>query len=310
MTATLETRPRPVSSKSNWRGAGKRTAAHGDRHLTEQPTGDMPDLGQPIEVTRLDTATLHSAGELYQRPVDLPYVHYLVDQWDWDAFRTLLVNQRPDGSYWLVDGQHRVLAIREKFGRDLVVWCYVVHLPGPEQEAELYERVSGSHNKLNPTVLFRGRLTRREPIAVDIDRIVQDEGYALALLGKPESEYQLAIPAVLDRIYKQHGPERLREILAFCRDCWGGQRGFSSSHCVTGVAKLYEYFSDCKAWDRDRVVEILAAVPLEDAAKEGKKVIGEFGYHRHVAFAVALQRLYNARVPGGKRARLFRKGEA
>jgi hypothetical protein len=274
-----------------------------------EPRDPAPDLGVEVEVVRLNTTHLNSAGEAYQRPVDQDYVDYLVEHWDWNAARTLLVNQRPDGTYWLVDGQHRTLAARQKFGGDVEFFCYLTHVPGPAEEAQLYERVSDGHSRLSPAVLFRGRLTRREPIAVDIDRIAQEEGFALALVGRAESEFQLTIPAVLDRIYKRDGAERLRAILRFTKRAWSGQPAFASSHVVTGLAKFFEYFAACPAFDADRAAEVLSQFPLPTLVKEGVAVQAETLRHRHIAFALALQRTYNSHVGGGKRAKLFRKGE-
>jgi hypothetical protein len=300
-----------MSERTTKRAQPKAPPANGNGHHGAEGQPLLPDpapnLGMEVEVVKLRLRDLNSAGEAYQRPVDMPYVQYLKDNWDWDAARVLLVNQRPDGGLWLVDGQHRGLAMQDLFG-DIEVWSYLVHLPGAAEEAELYERVSDGHSKPSALVLFRGRLTRKEPVAVDIDRIVTEEGFGLALVGKPESEFQLTIPAVLNGIYKKAGPERLRDVLAFCRDTWRGQPGFASSHTVTGVAKFFEYFAWSPAWDRDNIVQVLSRFPLEDVGREGKKVIGELGYHRHVALAVAMQQLYNAAVKG-RNTKLYRKKE-
>lgn len=303
-----------IKERSEVRPSNGKTARRKNQkeELMHQPDETRPpqpaEIGAEVEVVKLNTGILNSAGEAYQRPVDLPYVEHLKEHWDWNAARILLVNQRPDGSYWLVDGQHRVLAIRDLWG-DIEVWCYLTHVHGPEEEAELYERVSDGHSRLSPVVIFRGRLTRHEPVAVDIDRIAREEGYALALLGKVESEYQLTIPAVLDRIYKKDGAERLRDLLRFAKETWGGQPGFASSHSINGVAKFFEFFRGSPAWDQERIAEILRQFPLAQVVKQGREIHAQYGSHRHIAFAEAMQNQYNKNAPGGKRTKLFRKGE-
>ena len=72
----------------------------------------------------LSTGVLFS-GQQYQRPVLERVVDRLVREWDPRLLTPLVVSFR-DGRYNLVDGQHRVCAMRKKNnGKDVTVLCRV-----------------------------------------------------------------------------------------------------------------------------------------------------------------------------------------
>lgn len=272
------------------------------------PPVSLESVGGPFKTVELNTAVLNSAGPIYQRPLDLWYVRKLIMEWSWEGFRTLYVNQRPDGTYWIVDGQHRVVAIREKFG-DMVVGCYLSHVEGPKEEARIAKLVNDGHSAVSPATKFQWRLTMQEPEALAIERIAHEEGYALALHEKASSEFHLTIPAVLDGIYNKGGKDRLRSILRFAKNTWGGQPKFASSHIITSLSKFFEYYGSHPAFDETRITEVLSQFPVAQISKEGDIEKAEFGGHRHICCARAMQKLYNAKVTGGKKFHIFRVQE-
>jgi hypothetical protein len=280
-------------------GNGNGTGHHG-----VPPAPPEIDLPVEVEVVKLDTSQLNSAGHLYQRPVDVWYVERLVENFSWTKFGTPFVNMRPDGSYWVVDGQHRIDALRQKFG-DREWWFYLTRVAGTKEEAEIFAAVNDGHGRPKPAVLFQGRLTRREPTAVEIERIVQEEGMSLNLLNPKESEFEIASVSALDTIYKR-GPEALRAVLRFVRRTWGGQEDFASSAVLTGVAKFFEHYGEHKAFDADRISAVIAEhCTVAESVRRAKFMAGDENLHRYVAFAATLRTCYNNEVPA--RERIYRK---
>ena len=117
----------------------------------------------------LSTGELYS-GQPYQRPVKDCDVDKLVREWDPRLLTPLVVSYR-DGRYNLVDGQHRVCAMRKKNGgKDVTALCRVYHGLTYEQEAELYYKLDQAkgHQRL-PAAGRRGFLpdagARRQDVA-------------------------------------------------------------------------------------------------------------------------------------------------
>jgi hypothetical protein len=242
----------------------------------------------------------------YQRDLNEDRVQEIMDDFSEDAFGTPIVNRRPDGSLFLVDGQHRREAAIRLYGHRKI-WCRVIQVPGAPEEAAIFYRVNAGHVRPGPSVLFQGRITQGEAAALEIERIAAEEGMPLCLRGKPESLDQLAIPSVLDQIYKKRGSEGLRNILKFVRETWGGQKKYASSAVVSGVARFFDHYGEHKNFDPSAISEALKARTVEQVYWEAKRQIGQFGYHRHTAYAAAMQHLYNESVTASRR--IFQKDE-
>jgi hypothetical protein len=242
----------------------------------------------------------------YQRDLNEDRVQEIMDDFSEDAFGTPIVNRRPDGSLFLVDGQHRREAAIRLYGHRKI-WCRVIKVPGPAEEAAIFYRVNAGHVRPGPSVLFQGRITQGDPSALEISRIAEEERMPLCLRGKPESADQLAIPSVLDQIYKKRQGDGLKAVLRFVRETWGGQKKYSSSAVVSGVARFFDHYGEHKNFDAAAISQVLKAYTVEQVYWEAKRQIGQYGYHRHTAFAAAMQHLYNEAVPAGQR--IYQKEE-
>ena len=162
------------------------------------------------EVVRLPLSLLQSAGSQYQRPLDWRRVERLAQHLRPESLGTLLINQRPDGTYWIVDGQHRIEAMRQVYGEAFAWWAFLIHVAGPAEEAAIFVEVNAEHARPTPGVLFQGRLIRGEPAALAIERAVIERGLSLHLTAGREGPNEVST-AVLDEIYSKWGGERVRD---------------------------------------------------------------------------------------------------
>lgn len=264
----------------------------------------VPDCSAEIEVVRLPIGILKSAGEQYQRPVDWKRVDRLVERFRLQSLSTFLINQRPDGDYWIVDGQHRKEACEKLFGKEFEWWCFLVHVAGPPEEAAIFVEVNAEHARPAPGVLFQGRLIRGEAAALEIERIVLEYGLSLHLSSGREAVKEVPT-AVLDAVYSKWGGQRLREVLKFSNETWSEQKGCHSSAVITGISTFFQHYRDQKTFDQERISKTLADVQVQYVYRESKLISGREGCHRHVAFARAMQQLYNSHcdIPNQRLAR-------
>ena len=104
-----------------------------------------PEYDNPGVLRSLPTSRLTS-GLAYQRPVNERVVNLLIRDWDEQLLEPLIVSFR-DGRFHLVDGQHRVIALRRKNGgSDVMVLCRVYSGLTYEQEAELCFKLDKIYN--------------------------------------------------------------------------------------------------------------------------------------------------------------------
>lgn len=93
----------------------------------------------------------------------------IAKNFDWCKFSPVVLSQREDGSYAIIDGQHRTHA---------AALCGISEVPAIitqmtiEQEASAFSWVNGSVTALTPNQIFKAALTALEPWAVMCDAAV------------------------------------------------------------------------------------------------------------------------------------------
>lgn len=112
----------------------------------EFPLSDV-EYGKPGTERSLFTGRLTS-GLPYQRPVDEKEVDRLIREWDDRLLDPLVVSFR-DGKFYVVDGQHRVAAMRKmNGGKEVMVPCTIYSGLTYEQEAELCYKLDKAKKRL------------------------------------------------------------------------------------------------------------------------------------------------------------------
>src|SRR3990167_4119708 len=110
--------------------------------------------GASPEVGWLSIPELHFGD--YQRTLDEARVKKIVDNYDPHLIGTILVARRSDGSLWVIDGQHRVAALR-LLGHSVVL-ATVYADTTDAGEALLFVAANSNRGPPNQWEKFRARL--------------------------------------------------------------------------------------------------------------------------------------------------------
>lgn len=167
---------------------------------------------------------------LAQRELNQARVDHLAANFDLEQIGTPAINWR-DGSYWIIDGQHRIEALRQLGFDDDKVQCWTYEGLTSEQEAEVFL-------KLNDTLTvaalpkFRSAVHAGRQVESDIDRIVRSVGLVVS-----NDKIPGAIGAVgtLGRVYAR-GPAVLARSLRIIRDAYGD--GGLEAPVIDGIGHL------------------------------------------------------------------------
>jgi hypothetical protein len=151
-----------------------------------------------------------------QREIRQARVDRIVASFDLEQIGTPTVNER-DGHFYIIDGQHRIEALRELGWGDQQVQCWTYAGLSEEDEAEKFL-------KLNDTLAvgafskFKVGVHAGREAESDIDRIVR-----AADLRVSQDMRNGAVRAVgtLRRIYNRDGAAILARTLRICRDAYG-----------------------------------------------------------------------------------------
>jgi hypothetical protein len=133
------------------------------RRLPSLPPRIADQVGENLLLNVDDLKIDHT----YQRPADPYHIQAMANNFDLKRLFRIAVNQRPDGSYFVVDGQQRVSAIK-LLGGDYLIDCVVYHLATVEEEAALYYYLNWDRKNPSSFDRWRARLALGDP---DIIRI-------------------------------------------------------------------------------------------------------------------------------------------
>lgn len=171
-----------------------------------------------LEVLTLQTLKVDSYA---QRSYDDRWAKELHDKWDDDKVGVFRVSRRTGGDLYVMDGQHRMGALRmfpdldESDGEVLALVYEGLTL---RQEAELYLAFNSKTRKANPVDTFRLERVAEEAEAVNI-QVVLDRHGLIVQMGNGAN--QVAAVAALRWVYRLGGTDLLDRTFTVIEKSWG-----------------------------------------------------------------------------------------
>lgn len=260
--------------------------------------------GLPHEEEWVLASDLEIDHSYQRRHVRAGWVKEIADGFDPDLLRPLLVNRRrwDSGRLFVMDGQHRLLAIRRMGWGEQLVPCLVYDNLPYTTEAKLFD-TQGYNRPLTQQERFRSALERREPDAETIDGIVRHTGFQLNLDDGDMLEGRIPGVGALTRILRQHRSGMLTDVLEACRDGFGREVG-PRAELLAGMAKFLARYRNHAHYDRRRLVTALKTKSAGGLLVEAADVRRSLKTHRlekAEAIAFVVHGAYNYRLPADGR---------
>lgn len=174
-----------------------------------------------------------------QRSLDRSRVARIADDLDLDAIGIITVSHRGNGSYHVIDGQHRVEALRLAGGDGERVSCRIFNGLAVEEEARLF-RLLNNTKSLQALERFRVRVIEGDPVAVSIHDILSRHGWKLTG-GVGDGAF--AAVAAIQRIWERDQAAVERTIVTITR-AWGHASIASNGHLVEGIGLVYARYGE------------------------------------------------------------------
>lgn len=206
-------------------------------------------------------------SDAYQRTIVPARVNRIAKNLDQDAFGSLTVGQRRDGSYWVVDGMQRLTAAR-KLGIAMVP-CDVFQSDGQEHEARVFRLKNRERTNVSAVSLFNAQMTEGDPQTLEIAEVVKRAGLKLRLRddGGQGWPYIKALKC-LERSFQRVGSEGLQAVLRVLVEAWPGEDGALQGDMIEGMSwfvKKHEGFDEARLIDRLSKKSIAGIVRAADA---------------------------------------------
>lgn len=159
---------------------------------------------------------LMAVSPLAQREINQARVDHIVATFDLEQIGTPTVNKR-DGVWYVIDGQHRIEALRQIGWGDQQIQCWAYEGLSEQEEAEKFLKLN-DYLAVNALAKFRVAVMAGREAECDVDRIVRSCG--LVVTGDKVSGGIRAV-GTLVRIYTRAGASVLGQTLRIVRDAYG-----------------------------------------------------------------------------------------
>lgn len=191
-------------------------------------------------------------SDAYQRTIVPARVNKIAKNLDQDAFGSLTVGERRDGTCWVVDGMQRLTAAR-KLGIGMVP-CDVFPSDGQEHEARVFRLKNRERTNVSSVALFRAQLTEGDEQTLAIAATVKSAGFRLGLDNHTNRWPYIRAVKALERSFQRVQGDGLGEALSILNDAWPGEDAALQGDMIEGVCW---FIKKNPGFDRERLVSRL-----------------------------------------------------
>ncbi len=262
------------------------------RKQIEEAAIPQPFREQVLVYLRADDLVIDPS---YQRDLDALKVNRIAKSFDWDSFSVLLVTRRADGKHMVLDGQHRVAAVRALGMGHVLLPCYLYKGISYQREAKIFAGTNGNRSGIPVIKAFNALLIAGDAEAVDIARIVRSAGYDIArsltiIAG------QITAVGALRRIYRV-SPEDLSLILETIGEAYGEDDPDAlQSWFMLGLWAFLRRYRN--SYNAELLTKRLAQTPAAQLLNEGRNMAATGLCDRIQGVARAILKCYNYQAKG------------
>ena len=251
-----------------------------------------PGLLREIYLSRL------TSGLSYQRAVSESMVQKLIKTWDTRFLDPIVVSYR-DGKYYVIDGQHRVVAIRRMHpDEDVKVRCIVHTGLTYSDEAELFYKLDRCKKKLSYSQSVNALLQAgTDPELNDIARRMRTYGFQFATGAGTYGDNMVRATRAMVEAYRLLGPDPFSRMLALLRDTWQGEVDSLYSVMLSGMALFLKTYGS-QINDKNFASRMSNVAPIAIV----RKAEADYSTNRNaLRGARVLLEFYNKGLRGGRK---------
>jgi hypothetical protein len=196
--------------------------------------GQRPSLEfRPVADLQIDLA--------YQRSIDTGQsaglIKRIAREWDWSLCQPLAVARRDDGGLFVIDGQHRLAAARQR-GDIYDLPCIIAPSTSVDDEARHFVALNKQRRPLTALELHRAAVAAGNEEAQVIENALLFAGLSMAPHTKNSGWQPLVIGNVggLQRTLRQHGEAVLKPALRVVSAAWPDEQLSYAGTIWPGIA--------------------------------------------------------------------------
>lgn len=262
-------------------------------HRMQELTGK--DVAVDIEMVELDSLLRRPR---YQRNLQMRKVDQIEANWNPTAAGFLVVNERPNNSRALVDGNHRATVAGRK---QETHWpAIVVYGLLEEDEANLWYDLNKTRGTPKIVEVLRAKQVAGDPVAIDIIKTAKRFGYRFAF-DTVQKDRQLL--EAVGPLQKAQADGLLANLLEITSTVWPRDGYATSGTMLRGLHVFLKVALADEGFNKERLFRVLkgprSPQPARILGKSKSAVDSSGDIYRNVADQ--LKMLYNSGLRNGKR---------
>ena len=249
-----------------------------------------------IEFQRINTKDL-IPHPVAQRDFVKSHGDRLAKRFNWDSYNPISVSFR-DGKFWVIDGQHRLYAIKKNAGgKDVTILCRVFYGMTELDEANYFLKRGVVEKALTNADIRKVEFDIGEPDVVGMVRGAEKAGWIVDFKTKWAKDRITSIASLL-ACYKALDEQDYVEMLRTLKEAWGSDKDAISGVMLKGMAMFYQTYSG--KFDSTELVKRLNKVSQVVVLRDGhalKTVAGTSGRGINAGrpYARAILNIYNVK---------------
>jgi hypothetical protein len=233
----------------------------------------------------------------YQRNLKDGWARAIADNWDQFLYDPMDVSLREDGSMYVMDGQHRLAALRMLGYEDQMVVCRVFTGLTLAMEARRFN-TQGNRKPLNAQEQFRSRLFEGQAAELAVDQCIRMAGFLLNYSGSETANGRVVCVGSLLSVYRSGGADHLLDSLNVIAAGFGRENG-PSAKTVSGISAFLRKHGERA--DRTRLLTVMKQTTADQIERDTADMQRVMGFPPKDAYRRVLIKLYNARLSADRR---------
>lgn len=208
----------------------------------------------------------------YQREPSDAFIRKIASEFDPAKFGEIEVNIRPNGEIVIIDGQHRVAAIKTLVENTTTcsVPCIINRVASVDEEAILYLSRNHYIRQANSASTFQARLMIGDQLAVTTNEAILRAGYEPFTASVRTVVPPGLINAVAcENVIRHWGAEVLDLTLKVLRRSYRDEFSFQTKF-ISGLASFIGRFRNDDAFSMDHLVKVLSATPPDTVIRRAQ----------------------------------------
>lgn len=242
------------------------------------------------------------SDERYQRSIDgsrsKKIIRKISAEFAWSKFGAVAVADNGDGTYCIIDGQHRVAAAKSIATLDRIP-ALVVDAETLKEQADAFLAVNRDRVRTNPLQEFHASVTAGDPDACTVRDVCARAGVTIARTNKVAADLKPGETLAISSIYlaiRRYGAPATEKALSAIRATYPESTGELRAGTIKALAEMHYIHGDKIV--ADRMVTVLRSRPAVEREEAARAYRLHRGGTTHKALREVLTDEYN-RLKGG-----------